>query len=217
MKRPKVALLSHTINKDTPVYGGKPLIALKQMRSIDAGDSCNQMLWRFSNHTGTHIDAPLHFIKRGKSVVDYNPACWIFNRVSIVRLSNITAGRIIDRHDLKAISDCEILLMKTGFEKYRDKRLYWQDSPGLSPDLALWLKDRCPSLRAVGLDFISVSNLNKRQLGRQAHKAFLKNNILLVEDMKLSAIKRKPDILVLAPLLIEGADGSPCTALGIYN
>ena len=66
------------------------------------------------------------------------------------------------------------------------------------------------------MDLISVSSYSNRSEGRKAHQAFLKpeigNPILLVEDMKLN-IKGPFSKVIVAPLLIDKADGAPCTVL----
>lgn len=213
----RIVLLSHIINEETPFYGGKRYIRLEQAKSIDKGDSCNIMKWSISNHIGTHVDAPLHFIKGGSPITDFGPASWFFENILLVETDNAPPGYIITKKDMHSISDCELLLVKTGFEKYRGDDIYWQDSPGLHPDLAEWLKRKSPSIRAVGIDFISISNLNNRELGRKAHRSFLENDILLIEDMKLSSIEKAPAKVIIAPLLVEKADGSPCTVFGMDN
>lgn len=214
MANGKVIFLSHIINEQTPLYGGEKSIILKQIKSIKNGDSCNAMYWSFPNHIGTHVDAPLHFIEGGLSITDFEPKDWIFSKVLLIDVPNVEPGYIIKSEDIKDIKDCDLLLIKTGFEAYRDKETYWQSSPGLHPELASWLKKKCPSIKAVGIDFISISNLSNRDLGRKAHKAFLGNNILLIEDMKLSRIDNALDTVIVSPLRVEGADGAPCTIIG---
>lgn len=213
----EVTFLSHIISEQTPLYGGEKFISLKQAKSIQRGDSCNTMLWSFLNHTGTHADAPLHFIKDGLSLTDFEPEKWIFKSIFLIQLPDIPPAYIVTSKDISDIEDCELLLIKTDFEKYRGKDIYWQNSPGLHPGLADWLKQNCPSLRAVGVDFISISNLHNQGLGRRAHKSFLGNKIILIEDMKLSALRGIPKTIIAAPLLVERADGAPCTVLGVYN
>jgi arylformamidase len=79
-------------------------------------------------------------------------------------------------------------------------------------------------VRAIGIDTISLTAFQNRPLGRQAHLAFLapeentnptglKNNIpiLIIEDMKLSGLKKTPQEVWVSPLLIHGADGVPVT------
>jgi arylformamidase len=215
MENKKVFLLSHTMSEQTPLYGGEKSISLKHARSIKRGDSCNTMHWSFPNHVGTHVDVPLHFMEQGSSIADFEPGEWVFNRVSLVEIPDTKPGHIIKAEDLGDVGDCELLLIKTGFEKYRVEKIYWQDSPGLHPGIVPWLKGKSPSIKAVGIDFISVSNLNDRELGREAHRSFLKSNILLIEDMKLSGLVKAPRGVIVAPLIAERADGAPCTVFGM--
>ena len=215
MEVKKVCFLSHIINEQTPLYAGKKDIVLKSDRSIKKGSAYNTMHWSFPNHTGTHLDAPAHFIERGLSVTDFKASDWFFNRVSLVEVINAESGHIIKPEDIKDIEDCQLLLIKTGFEKYRSGEIYWRNSPGLHPQLADYLREKCPSLKGVGVDFISISNLNNRELGREAHIAFLGDDIFLLEDMKLSELQETPDSVIVAPLLVEEADASPCTVFAM--
>ena len=212
----KSCFLSHAINEQTPFYAGKKdMIVLKNIKSIKKGDACNMMHWNFPNHTGTHLDAPAHFIEKGLSITDFKASNWFFNRVSLIEIISTEPGYIVRPEDIKDISDCQLLLIRTGFEKYRSEEIYWRNSPGLHPQLVGYLKEKCPSLKGVGIDFISISNLNNRELGRKAHIAFLGDNIFLIEDMKLSELQGAPDVVIVAPLLVEKADGSPCTVFAM--
>lgn len=213
----KVIFLSHIINKSTPIYGGEKSIAIKKIKSIKQGDSCNKTYWSFSAHTGTHIDAPKHFLDKGRSVSGLMAGELFFNKIALAVLKGVKPGYVITESDLGKLRDCELLLLKTGFEKHRNKAVYWKDSPALNDSLAAALKKACPSIRAVGVDFISISNLKNRESGRLAHKAFLGNGIFLIEDMKLKSLRAVPDFIVIAPLLLDNADAAPCTILGVYN
>lgn len=217
MKLSKVVLLSHQLNERTPLYAGDGRIRLKKANSIRKGNSCNTMYWSFCNHTGTHIDAPSHFIEGAKSISDLKAKDFIFSRIGLVSFKKIKPGYVVTKDDLTSVRDCQLLFLCTGFEDYRSKPDYWKDSVALSPGLAGWLKKKCPSLRALGIDSISISGLSDRESGRQAHRDFLGRGIFLIEDMKLSALRGKPDLVIVAPLIVEKADGSPCTVLAIYN
>ena len=214
----KSCFLSHAINEQTPFYAGKKdIIVLKNIKSIKKGDAYNMMHWSFPNHTGTHLDAPAHFIEKGLSSTDFRASDWFFNRVSLVEIINTEPGHIVKPQDIKDVDNCQLLLIKTGFEKYRSEEIYWRNSPGLHPQLAGYLREKCPSLKGVGVDFISISNLNNRELGREAHIAFLGDNIFLIEDMKLSGLQGAPDSVIVAPLLVEKSDGSPCTVFAMTD
>lgn len=215
MKR--VLILSHLINKHTPLYAGEKPVLIKEIRSIKNGDSCNKSYCSFSVHTGTHLDTPRHFLKRGKTITDLLVKELIFKKICLVKVKNTKPGQIIDEFSLRGINNCDLLIISTGFERNREKDVYWKNSPALNGSLALWLKKSCPSIRAVGVDFISITNLRNRELGRQAHKDFLGNGIFLIEDMKLKGLKGVPGSIIVAPLLIEGAEAAPCTVFAFYN
>lgn len=204
-------LLSHILNEQTPLYGGARDLHFRPAKSIAAGDSSNTMTWTLTNHAGTHMDAPRHFVEKGASVTDFAAEDWMFGKVVLKDIAPVAAGHLIGPGDLGDLEDGDLLLIRSGFERHRGEDLYWKDSPGLHKDLAPALKERMPSLRAVGMDFISVSNINNREMGRVAHRAFLGAGILLIEDMKLSPLTAAPEKVLVAPVMVEGADGSPCT------
>lgn len=204
-------VLSHVLNEKTPLYGGAKGLEFRPAKSIAAGDSCNTMTWALSNHAGTHMDAPRHFVDKGASVTDIPAGDWMFQRPVLKDIMPVEAGYLVGPEDFDDLKDGDFLLIKSGFEEYRPENLYWENAPGLHKDLAAFLKERMPSLRAVGMDFISVSNINNREMGRAAHQAFLGAEILLIEDMKLSVLTKPPQRVLVAPVLVERADGSPCT------
>jgi Predicted metal-dependent hydrolase len=107
------------------------------------------------------------------------------------------------------------LSLKPVFVHLREKDIYWENNPGFAPALAVFLRKRFPCLRVFGFDSISLSSFAHRETGHEAHKAFLdhSNPILLLEDMDLSAIDNSAKLkqIIVSPLLVEAADGAPCT------
>ena len=191
-----------------------------ECKEISKGDSCNTMKISFPNHTGTHIDLPCHFDPNGNSLSDYPPNFWEFNQVELVDLSNkIKECELVSSDKFLKIPNQEIdlLLIKTGFWKYRGTDKYTLTPPGISSELAGYLRGKFPKLRCIGMDIISISSFSHRDEGRKAHHAFLNPEngrpILLIEDMNLeNAISFKK--VIVAPLMIENADGTPCTIFG---
>jgi arylformamidase len=209
--------LSHILGEDSPGYGGASAFCKKEAKSIKSGDASNNSIWELSNHMGTHVDAPYHFDDAGLKVSDYSTEEWIFDRVYIHE-GEYRQGQLIgpDGWEQKIPDDCELLLIRTGFEAHRAEKIYWEANPGLSPDLAAWLRSNRPQIRALGIDTISITSYQHREVGREAHRAFLGRNrpgnpILLIEDMKLGELSRNPKKVIVAPLLIKDADGSPVT------
>ncbi len=214
--------LSHIISEKTPLYGGAGGIAITKDKSLSAGDSCNTSILTFTSHTGTHVDSPYHFLANGKSVERYLPEDWFYNYPHVIFFS-ASPGQLIVPQNLplpeNVNKDTDLLLLCSGFEKHRGLTLYWQEGPGLSPELAEYFVEHFPKLRDVGMDFISISSLKHRDEGRFAHRAFLERGILLFEDMSLKIIapdKRLEKVIAL-PLRFTKADGAPCTIVGLLT
>jgi len=208
--------LSYTLSKNTPAYGDGDGFQIFPEKCISSGDSCNVSKLIFNNHLGSHVDAPRHFLTEGMSVDSYQPKDWIFSSPLLIDLPLSSAELISVNHLspllLESKYDCDLLLIRTGFESLRSERRYWESGPGLHPDLAAWLKCKFPSLRAIGMDWISVSSFQHRVEGRAAHRKLLGAVWRLFEDLSLGMVARGLSHSVLAlPLRIDGGDGAPCT------
>lgn len=209
----KYVYLSHFISNATPLYGGALEISIISTKQIKKGDSCNTLQLSFPNHVSTHVDFPKHFSDGGKSINDYKPEFWIFQAVTVVDY-HAAPGEIISITPLleKIPRHTDLLLLRTGFQRVRHTQQYTQENPGLAPESAEALKQRCPTLKAVGMDFISASSFTNRTAGREAHKQFLlEHDILLIEDMNLENITGEIKKVMGFPLLVQDADGVPVT------
>ncbi|MDC0553783.1 cyclase family protein [Flavobacteriaceae bacterium] len=213
--------LSYYINQHTPIYGGEKAILIEKRSEISKGASSNTKYLKLPNHSGTHIDFPNHFSDDGKTINDYPASFWKFKKIHVISYAakndEIIDETLVENYDIPV--DTEFLIINTKFGTYREEMIYWNNNPGLSPKLASPLKIRCPKLKAVGFDFISLTSYQNRLLGREAHKAFLLvNDILLIEDMKLNEVEDKVIKSVTAlPLLIDKIDGCPISVIAEYE
>lgn len=212
--------LSHFLGPDTPFYGGDNSFQVEQLRSMSAGDTCNACRWSFPNHAGTHVDLPRHFVINGGCLDDFPPDYWIFQYVAIAEPDDIFPGSVISIGTLEQFDihpSTELLLLKTGFGRYRNTPRYWMENPVFAPELADYLRTKFPSLRVFGFDSISISSWTDRLTGREAHLAFLGGDrpILLIEDMNLEAVGNSMvlSMVMVAPLLVMGADAATCTVI----
>lgn len=210
--------LSYFLDENTPLYGGGNGIKMVPERAINKGDTANTKHVAFNNHTGTHIDFPNHFFAKGKVVQDYDASFWIFNEVYLLDKPAIADELIsLTDEELSDIPDrTELILFKTGFSKFRTEEKYWFNNPGIIPEVADQLRKQCPSIRAIGMDFISLTSFQNREIGRIAHREFLgKTPILLIEDMDLRQVFESPKQVVGLPLLLKNADGAPIATIAI--
>ena len=213
--------LSYPLDAGTPAYGGAESITIEHNKDMNNGDSCNTSKWCFSSHLGTHVDLPKHFSRDGKGVTDFPANYWIFNTPFLIDISPVRLGTLVQPSDidLESVSpDTDLLIIKTGFCDYRSEEIYWKQNPGFSPQFAQILRKKFPNLRVFGFDSISVSSFMHRDIGREAHRAFLDDTrpIFLLEDMDLDQIGTHTELkkVIVSPLLVHGADGAPCTVLG---
>lgn len=216
--------LSHVLDKNTPLYGGGSEWECIRDKEIQKGDSCNTSLLELPSHAGTHVDAPLHFIKNGMAIEEYAPENWVFSNPILVFLEPEKGSLITpDNLNITKNKKTDIVLFCTSFEKFRDDEIYWKENPGIAPEMAEYLLDQCPNLKAIGMNFISISSFKHRDIGRLSHKAFLGRGIRIIEDMHLLSLQ-PGDILnrvMILPLRFKGGDGAPCSVIaemaGSYN
>lgn len=216
----KFQYLSYFLDDKTPIYGGGSGIDIVKLNDISKGDTANTKRISLHNHSGTHIDFPNHFLENGKLSSDYEANFWIFNYPYVVKISPEEDEVILlDKNLIKTIPrETDFLILNTGFYKYRGRKKFWNNNPGISPDLAKLLKFQCPNLRVLGMDTISLTSYQNRILGRKSHRKFLvENDILLVEDMNLKNLNDVPVKLMCFPILIKGVDGCPVTIIAEHE
>jgi kynurenine formamidase len=218
--------ISYALNQNIPLYPGSHDVEFKRVRSIENNESANVSVFVFSNHSGTHIDAPLHFCNKGYSVADvlaikndYFPAVCI----DIPK----DPGSQICKEDidlfLKKIVDAEAILIRSGFFEYRNEEpsIYSTSHPWVHPEVPIYLRQNCPKLKIIGLDIISISNPSHRKEGHTAHRSFLCHDspILLLEDADLSnsALLDTEFVLHIYPWVIDEVDATPVVAMAEFK
>lgn len=209
--------LSYFMDEKTPLYGGGKGISIVSERSIANGDTANTKYLAFQNHSGTHVDFPNHFFETGKTSESFSADQWIFRKPFMVK-KTAEENEIItlSGEELEKVpQDTDFLIIKTGFGKFRMEEKYWKYNPGFSPKLANILRIQFPLLRFIGMDFISLTSFQNRELGREAHRSFLggEHPIMLIEDMDLSQLNTSPISIHCLPLMINGLDGAPVTII----
>jgi len=213
--------LSYPITKKTPLYPNTPPIVINPFRSIKQGDSANTSIITFSNHLGTHIDAPSHFCQQGKTILNCLEYDSSFFPTYCIQVQKFASNEICVNDlvgSIPYISDAEAVLIKTGWHNIRkdDPERYSNDHPWVSPEVPSFLRLECPNLRLFGLDQISVSSVLHRTKGHDCHRKFLceEKSILLLEDLNLSDIQIKGSFwLHIYPYIIDDIDGIPVVGI----
>ncbi|WP_321474915.1 cyclase family protein [uncultured Paludibaculum sp.] len=214
--------LSHNLSEHTPFYSSLPKPKLNQIYDLAKGDTCNSYYFTTSNHAGTHVDAPRHFNPQGRAITDYQLDEFVFTRPTVLDVPLHESELIQPSHLEPALAvtplQSDILLIRTGFGRHRqDERRYVDQGPGFGPDAASYLMATCPALRAIAMDFPSVSALAHEEAGAAAHRIFLgctayaDRPILLIEDALIPDDLPTLQRITLMPWLFDGLDSAPCT------
>lgn len=215
------ALLSHHLSTSTPGFAGGDSLKIIAVKEISSGGSSNNYDIVMPCHLGTHVDAPKHFNDSGRPIASYSINDLVFNRPALIEVPK-GSNELIIRSDLEQfeelISRTDLLLLRTGFQKFRDAdpRVYSSENPGVSAEAAKYLIN-FSGLRAIGFDFISLSSVSHREEGRMAHRVLLTaRDFFIIEDMDLAFCHPSMQRIIVAPLFIEGVDSAPCSVLAEY-
>ncbi|MDX9742786.1 MAG: cyclase family protein [Arcobacteraceae bacterium] len=214
--------LSHIIDENTPLYGGRvENLSIYKTSSIDEGKIANDTRIETTVHVGTHIDMPYHFHQNGQTIEDYDINFWFFSKPLII---DFKPEHYIIEDDLTSILEeiedigFDILIVKTGLCHIRTERTFWEYNYGFSPAIYDYLVKNFSKIRVVGFDSISISSWQNRDLGKTSHKVFLNPTqpILILEDMDLRAINKdtKLEKITIMPMRLSQCDGLPCTVFG---
>lgn len=216
-------LLSYPITENTPLYGSTPLLEIQTYTSVSNGDSANSYIVKIHNHYGTHIECANHFIADGKRVMDYRPADYVYQSPLILDIPKREAQLIypndVARFDNK-IKSADIAFFRTGFFRNRHKPIYKTHNPGISTETVQYLRSNFSKLRAIGIDAISISSFQHRDIGRQAHREAFKIDpaygepLLIIEDVDLTDVGPFETIIV-SPMVFLPIDASPAIVIGI--
>lgn len=192
-----------------PVYAGDAPVNVQRTADVSRGDTFTLTRLELSAHTGTHIDAPAHFIPRGLTIDQLDPDAFI----GPARVLDLTrAGPLISARDLEEaglIRGSERILLKTRNSALWHKSTFQVDYVSLAADGAQSLVDM--GVRLIGIDYLSIEAFGST--GFSAHHTLLKAGVVILEGVNLEDVEPGTYQLVSFPLLIEGAEGAPARAV----
>lgn len=194
------------LSADLPVYPGDPAITIESWSSIAAGDSSNVARITLCTHSGTHLDAPRHFIDNGRSVDDI-PLDLLVGKALVVELRGV---KLIGRQELERqrIKGAERILLKTDNSRLWSQPGFDEEYAALSVEGARYLLET--GVKLVGVDYLSVEKFGGNG---EVHRALLDNGVLILEGVNLADVAPGEYELICLPLKIKGADGAPVRAL----
>ena len=214
----KVIDLTLTISENIPTFPGSPQPNFINWENIEK-DGYNLELLFLSTHTGTHIDAPYHFLKKGHKIHQIVTKRLV-NEAILIKIRKGSDQSItktdIERFEKRygKIDYGSTVVFHTGWQRNLEKKAYFLKNPGLAISAAKYLASK--KINLVGIDSPSVD------LGKDGkfsvHHVLAKNGILIVENLaNLDKIHSEKFHLIVAPLKLKNATGSPVRAMALVN
>lgn len=214
----RIVDLSHPVDDSTPVYPGDPEPAFTPATTI-ADDGYNVLHVRMGSQTGTHLDAPYHFLEDGARVEELDLGSLCAPAV-VVDVRGQQARQPIMWEDLEPYSSSltsgVILVLHTGWSEHWGTDAY-ADHPFL--DAAAAKRVVAAGIRTVAIDAMSLdetTDATNHPSGFAAHFAVLGAGGTIAENLTNLADIDFPDPVVsILPILFRGADGAPVRAVAM--
>jgi arylformamidase len=189
-------------------WPGDPPVRFSHAKDIERGDVCTVSLLELGAHTGTHMDAPAHFVRNGRG---------IHNMPLDAAMGTARVIPILDRESIKpeelaqySIRSGERLLFKTyNSEHCWDTNSFVEDFVYISHAAAQYLAER--RVQLVGVDYLSVGGFSVD--GVETHQALLNAGIWCIEGLNLKQVQPGRVQLICLPLKILEGDGAPARAV----
>jgi arylformamidase len=200
--------ISVPVSEATVTWPGDPEISLKNILNISSGNSCNLTNISMGAHTGTHIDAPNHFIRDGNTS-DSIPLEIFVGDCLVAEFTGVPEIDIafIKTLNLKGI---ERILFKTKNSLQRNSNKFNEDFISLSYKAALYLIEK--KIKLIGIDYLSIESFHAKP-GNPVHMELLENNIVILENINLSGINPGIYELICLPVFFKGIEASPVRAI----
>ncbi len=205
----KIIDISVLLSTQLPVWPGDHKVKIDQQFAMRNGDEANLTSIQMSSHTGTHIDAPLHFVNNGKTTEEIS----LDKLIGTCQVIDCQGKKEITADDLDKSNipfDTEKLLLKT------DNSILWEnpkhefrkDYCALTPAAAQWIVNH--EIHLVGIDYASIQLFKDP---KDTHVILLSNEVVILENIDLRFVEPGQYRLVCLPLKIEGVEGTVARAV----
>lgn len=204
----KIHDVSLVLRPDMVTWPGEPAPRIEPLRRIAKGDTANVSVVTISDHAGTHVDPPLHFIEGGNTG-DKLPIEALVGRCVVVAFDGPghVSGEWLDGEKLPAKTE-RILFKTPNSARWGDPSAgFTRDFTTIHASAARWCVDH--GIKLVGIDYLSIEPQGPEKAGYPVHNTLLRANVVIIEGLDLRAVDPGEYELICAPLKIKDGDGAP--------
>ena len=194
------------ISESTPIYKGDPGVEIKSFKAIASGSTANVSEISFGVHTGTHVDAPNHFIDGAKRVHELDPQKLV-GPCRVIGVPDDVVG--IEPDHVGDITGVTRVLFKT-----RNSQFWSTPADGFRTDFTYLVPETAKMLVEhgvvlVGIDYLSIEKSGSP--GHPVHVTLLEREVVILEGVDLRRVEPGDYELICMPLKYDGAtgDGAP--------
>lgn len=194
------------ISPTIPVWPGDPAVTLELVSSMDAGAHDNVSRLGCSVHTGTHVDAPHHFLNDHRTV-DHLSLEVLIGQARVVQIPEevgLINADILEKSQIPPGTERLLLKTRNSLLWRRGEREFKKDFVGVSADGAEWLVRF--GVKLVGIDYLSIAPYKQSVA---THQTLLEPGIIILEGVDLSAVPPGTYKLYCLPLKLTDSDGAP--------
>ncbi len=201
----KIIDISLPIEEGMVTYPGDAQFSKTPVCTIERS-GCNMTKLIFGTHTGTHIDAPFHFLKDGDPI-NQIPLSHFIGQAQVIEVNEQEINSIVIKKQLR--DGVERVLFKTRNSELYKTKTFLKTYTYLTEDGAIFLTE--VGIKLVGIDYISIEKFGTPDF--KVHKILFQKNICILEGINLSHVAPGIYTLIALPLRFKGLDGSPVRAV----
>ena len=194
----------------TPIYQGDAPMKFDFLHDMRKGDAFTLSAYSLGAHSGTHVDAPMHFVRNG-AAIDRLPLTPFIGRARVIDIpDNVQAinAAELNKHNWRGVPR---ILFRT-----RSAQHGWMSSPTFHKDFAYIAPDAATLLANAGVQLVGIDYISAEQFGAAApltHRTLLGRNIPIVEGLALDHVKAGDYDLIVLPIKVGGHEGAPARAI----
>ena len=206
--KPKFVDISKPLTETLSVWPGSQPFKIEKVKNYER-DGVNESHFSMNIHTGTHIDAPYHFVRNGKKIHEI-PLDQMIGRAFVIECMKC---RAIDRHHLDSFKfpkGVSKLILKTP-NSYRPDQCdqFFKDFAHITPDAAHWIVEK--GFHLIGIDAPSIQGFFDDD--NRTHEVLLENEVVILEGLNLSTVSSGLYQLIALPLNLSNTEGAPVRAI----
>lgn len=203
----KIYDISVDIQTGMPTYPGDAKFKSRKLKSVDQ-DGYEIHRLTLGNHTGTHVDAPAHFIQDGATVTEL-PLDILNGRTRVVEIHDKEKVSLEELQNVKLDNDFRILIKTRNSSLWKSKKRFQKKYVYLTLDAAKYLADN--DIKLIGFDYLSLEKFGDSE--HPVHRYLLGNQVIILEGVNLSNIEEGEYEMFCLPLKLAGLDGAPARVI----